>query len=176
MNVNIQSVNKIHSWAKGQINRAAGYIRQVSREFASFDEEEDSASRVRERRAMVQNSDGHFFERLAGEDEADLTGIMPDKYQSRAEPEELGELARESSKQLAERFGQFSLKPPRQRAEEHQKHVNDLYLETLYTIVHKIGREAGANEEQLVRYAKAAFQVDERTQIGRASCRERVSR
>jgi len=52
MNVNIQSVNKIHSWAKGQINRAAGYIRQVSREFASFDEEEDSASRVRERRAM----------------------------------------------------------------------------------------------------------------------------
>ena len=36
-------------------------------------------------------------------------------------------------------------------------------METLYTILHKIGREMGATEEQLIRYAKAAFQVDERT-------------
>jgi hypothetical protein len=38
-------------------------------------------------------------------------------------------------------------------------------LETLYTILHKIGRESGgaSSEEQLIRYAKSAFQVDERT-------------
>lgn len=54
MNVNIQSVNKIQSWARGQINRAAGYIRQVSREFSSFDDEEESANRVRERRKMFE--------------------------------------------------------------------------------------------------------------------------
>uniref|UniRef100_A0A914ENA8 Uncharacterized protein n=1 Tax=Acrobeloides nanus TaxID=290746 RepID=A0A914ENA8_9BILA len=37
---------------------------------------------------------------------------------------------------------------------------NDLYVETLYTIVHKIGRSSPIPETQLIKYAKDAFQID----------------
>jgi len=55
------SVGRIQTWARGQINRAAGYIRQVSRDFAaSFDEEEENAGRVRERREMFVREKNFF--------------------------------------------------------------------------------------------------------------------
>jgi hypothetical protein len=60
--------------------------------------------------------------------DADLVEILPDKYPNRtADLEGKSELTRKSSnkQQLSERFGQFSLKPPpRQRAEDQQKHTN----------------------------------------------------
>lgn len=76
---------------------------------------------------MVQSSDGNFFERLAGEDDAELVGILPDKYPARAELEDgtSGDMVKDSAgKQLAERFRQFSLQPPRQKTGEQQKHTN----------------------------------------------------
>ncbi|KAF7636619.1 hypothetical protein Mgra_00004016 [Meloidogyne graminicola] len=178
------SVGKIQSWAKGQINRAAGYIRQVSRDFAaSFDEEEENAGRVRERREIVKSSDGHFFERLTIGDDIDLTTIMPNKYIETNNAQLLLDNKKpvknciSSSKQLAEHL------------EQQKKHINikfiqksqilldgirkDLYLETVYTILHRIGKKSSSasiggvacafGDEQLLQYAKSAFQIDEKT-------------
>jgi hypothetical protein len=65
-----------------------------------------------------------------------MVGILPDKYPNCAELEEQnggvgtvgigtgGNSSSSSSKQLAERFSQFSLKQPRQRSEDQKKHTN----------------------------------------------------
>ncbi|KAL3076442.1 hypothetical protein niasHT_039931 [Heterodera trifolii] len=185
VNINIQKpVTKFNSWARGQLSKAAGYIRQVSRDLVDIDgdgletilggagaiAEDTNAIKIRERRTKVQNSDGQFFERLCEEECEQLVGILPSRY-LKAEnncANSNGIMARKDpNKMLSERFAQFSLKNAAERKkekpEELKKQINDLYLETLYTILHKIGKEAIANEDQLAQYAKSAFQVEERT-------------
>uniref|UniRef100_A0A914DYX8 C2 domain-containing protein n=1 Tax=Acrobeloides nanus TaxID=290746 RepID=A0A914DYX8_9BILA len=43
---------------------------------------------------------------------------------------------------------------------DNNERLYDLYVETLYTIVHKIGRSSPIPETQLIKYAKDAFQID----------------
>uniref|UniRef100_A0A183C2I1 C2 domain-containing protein n=1 Tax=Globodera pallida TaxID=36090 RepID=A0A183C2I1_GLOPA len=182
VNVNIQKpVTKFNSWARGQLSKAAGYIRQVSRDlvdpdgddleaFPSGPDGSAEAVKIRERRTKVQNSDGQFFERLCEEECEQLIGILPSRYlKTEHNANSNGIVPRKNPKMLSERFAQFSLKNSverqKQKPEEQKKQIKDLYLETLYTILHKIGKEAVASEEQLAQYAKSAFQVDERTHL-----------
>jgi len=44
---------------------------------------------------------------------------------------------------------------------ENRETLHDLYVEALYTIVHKVGKSSPLPEVQLVKYAQAAFQIDD---------------
>ncbi|GMT36142.1 hypothetical protein PFISCL1PPCAC_27439, partial [Pristionchus fissidentatus] len=126
------NLDRVNAWAGRQVARATKMIREMS--ITRNEEKEEEEEKANDVKRQVQASDAFFFEKITGTNERDVV--------KEPETEELYTIKN------------LSLNGSR-------KELEALYVEALYTISHKVGKEDCESQETLFKYVRSAFKGDQ---------------